>query len=116
MWPDNETINDLIGFRVHADLVRNVVTNSAMLPITIGIFGDWGCGKTSIMKMLEHALDYNNWPPDSIEYKKYESIAVVYVNTWLFEGYDDAKAALLGSILTTLADNKRFAPRIQILK
>lgn len=113
MWPDNETTNDLIGFRVHADLIRAVVTNAAMLPITIGIFGDWGGGKTSIMKMLEYSLDPEHWPAESSEYKQCESIAVVYVNTWLFEGYDDAKAALLDSILSELAEHKRFGPKIR---
>jgi KAP family P-loop domain len=63
MWPDNETANDLIGFQVHADLIRAVVTNPKMLPLTIGIFGDWGGGKTSIMKMLERDLDPDAGPP-----------------------------------------------------
>ena len=113
MWPDNETTNDLIGFRVHADLIRAVVSNAAMLPITIGIFGDWGGGKTSIMKMLEHDLDPDHWSEGSGERKQCESIAVVYVNTWLFEGYDDAKAALLSAILYELAEHKRFGPKIR---
>jgi len=113
MWPDNETTNDLIGFQVHADLIRAVVTNAAMLPITIGIFGDWGGGKTSIMKMLERDLDPEQWPTGSSEHKQCESIAVVYVNTWLFEGYDDAKAAIISSILLELAEHKRFGPKIR---
>jgi hypothetical protein len=41
MWSDNETANDLIGFQVHADLIREVVTDDKMLPLTIGVFGDW---------------------------------------------------------------------------
>lgn len=113
MWPDNETTNDLIGFQVHADLIRAVVTNTAMLPITIGIFGDWGGGKTSIMKMLERDLDPEHWPAESEERKRCESIAVVYANTWLFEGYDDAKAAILGSVLLELAEHKRFGPKVR---
>lgn len=113
MWPDNETTNDLIGFQVHADLIRAVVCNRKMLPLTIGIFGDWGGGKTSIMKMLERDLDPERWPKDSEERKACEQLAVVYVNTWLFEGYDDAKAALLTSVLLALAEHKRFGPKLR---
>jgi hypothetical protein len=113
MWPDNETTEDLIGFRVHADLLRAVVTNPQMLPTTIGIFGDWGSGKTSILKMLEHDLDPDNWPVDSPERERYSGVAVVYANTWLFEGYDDAKAALLSSVLLELAKHKRFGPKVR---
>ena len=61
MWPDNETTLDLLGFEVHADLIRSVVTAPNLLPITIGVFGDWGGGKTSVMKMLERDLDPNGY-------------------------------------------------------
>jgi hypothetical protein len=113
MWPDNETTSDLIGFQVHADLIRNVVVNPKMLPTTIGVFGDWGGGKTSIMKMLERDLDPTSWKVGSSEQKQCESIAVVYVNTWLFEGYDDAKSAILSSILLELSEHKRFGPKVR---
>ena len=42
MWADNETNEDLLGYQVHADLLKEVVLDSTMLPISIGIFGDWG--------------------------------------------------------------------------
>ncbi len=91
MWTDNETIDDLIGFRVHAELIAEVVSDAKLLPVTMGVFGDWGNGKTSIMKMLEAKLGEN------------DDIAVLYFDAWLFEGYDDAKSALISSILKQLA-------------
>ena len=113
MWSDSETTNDLVGFQVHADLIRAVLTTPGMLPITVGIFGDWGGGKTSIMKMIERDLDPERWPAGSEDHKGCESLAVVYVNTWLYEGYDDAKAAILSSILLELAEHKRFGPKVR---
>ncbi|WP_418027534.1 KAP family P-loop NTPase fold protein [Paenibacillus sp. JJ1722] len=113
MWSDNETSQDLLGFKVHADLIRSVVTDPKLLPVTLGVFGDWGSGKTSIMKMLEHDLNPDNYPSDSPEKEKYEKIAVLYFNGWLFEGYDDAKSALLSSILLQLGEHKRFGPKIK---
>lgn len=101
MWSDNETVDDLIGFRVHAELLREVVCDDSLLPVTIGLFGDWGSGKTSIMKMLEKELE------------KHEDIAVVYFDAWLFEGYDDAKSALISSILKQLVKHKRFPPALK---
>jgi predicted KAP-like P-loop ATPase len=113
MWSDNETSNDLVGFQVHADLVRSVVVDIKMLPVTIGVFGDWGGGKTSIMKMLERDLDPDHWGESDVERALYQDIAVVYFNGWLFEGYDDAKSAILSSILISLGDHKRFGPKIR---
>ena len=113
MWSDNETVDDLLGFQVHADLIRSVVTDPKMLPVTIGVFGDWGGGKTSIMKMLERDLDPDHWPEGSTEQKTCETAAVIYFNGWQFEGYDDAKAAILSSVLLSLGDHKRFGPKIR---
>ena len=112
MWSDNETVDDLIGFRVHVDLIREVVTDKRLLPVTLGVFGDWGNGKTSIMRMLERELDPDSHE-DPAEKAKCETIAVLYFNGWLFEGYDDAKSALLGSILKQLAEHKRFGPKVR---
>ena len=112
MWTDVETSEDLIGFRVHADLIRGVVTDATLLPATIGVFGDWGGGKTSIMKMLERDLDPDT-TTDVEDKTRYESIACLYINGWLFEGYDDAKSALLSAVLMTLGEHKRFGPRVR---
>lgn len=113
MWTDNETTTDLLGFRVHADLIRQVVTNPKLLPITFGVFGDWGGGKTSIMKMLQWDLDPENWNALAPEAKEYKDVACLYFNSWLFEGYDDAKAAILSSVLLQLSEHKRFGPKVR---
>ena len=113
MWTDNETDLDLLGFRVHAELVRSVVTDPKLLPVTTGVFADWGGGKTSLMKMLEKSLTPESWPNDSDEQKRCEKIACLYFNGWLFEGYDDAKSAILSSVLLALGEHKRLGPKVR---
>lgn len=99
MWADNETSEDLLGFKVHADLLIEIVNDESILPITIGVFGDWGSGKSSILQIVKENFD-------SVENK--DSLCI-YFNGWTFEGYDDAKAALLNSILKELEDNKKLS-------
>jgi hypothetical protein len=106
MWHDNETVDDLLGFRIHADVIKTVITDQRLLPITIGLFGDWGSGKTSIMKMLHADLDTFQSPSG-------KEVVCIYFNSWLFEGYDDAKSAILSSILLQLAEHKRIGPQIK---
>ena len=113
MWTDNETALDLLGFRVHADLIRSVVTDPKLLPVTLGVFADWGGGKTSLMKMLQESFEPEHWKEDSPERKQCERIACLYFNGWLFEGYDDAKSAILSSVLTSLGEHKRFGPKLR---
>ncbi|MHA1571763.1 MAG: DNA translocase FtsK, partial [Alphaproteobacteria bacterium] len=45
---DNETNQDLLGFTIHARLLCSIIGDPKMLPVTVGLFGDWGGGKSSI--------------------------------------------------------------------
>lgn len=103
MWADNETSEDLLGFKVHADLLINVINDESVLPITIGVFGDWGSGKSSILQIVKEEFDKED-DKDSL---------CIYFNGWTFEGYDDAKAALLNSILKELENNKKISEEIK---
>ena len=94
MWTDNETDEDLLGFSIHSNLLKSIVIDEKLLPVTIGLFGDWGGGKSSILKILQHGLE------------KEDKVAVVYFNSWVFEGYEDAKCAILSTILQELSSQR----------
>lgn len=103
MWADNETSEDLLGFKVHADLLIDVINDETVLPVTIGVFGDWGSGKSSILRIIKAEFDREE-NKDSL---------CIYFNGWTFEGYDDAKAALLNAILKELEDNKKLSAEVK---
>ena len=94
MWKDSETNMDFLNFSYLSDQVVALATNDNLTPATIGIYGDWGSGKSSLMKMAKEVLD------------KDECILTVEFNGWLFEGYDDAKTALCGTILDEMYDKQ----------
>lgn len=102
MWADNETSEDLLGFKVHADLLINVINDETVLPVTIGVFGDWGSDKSSVLQIIK------------IEFDKDENkdALCIYFNGWKFKGNDDAKAALLNAILKRLEDNKKMSAEV----
>lgn len=89
MWKDKETNIDYLNFNYLVDVITELVTDNEITPSTIGVYGDWGSGKSSIMKMVE----------ENIESQKDKSVIFVHFNGWLFEGYEDAKTALCGTIL-----------------
>ncbi len=90
MWPDHETTIDLLGIKHLKDAVLDIVKNDTLLPATIGIFGDWGSGKSSLIKMITAELESE------------ENILILDFNGWLFESYDDAKSALMETIVDEL--------------
>lgn len=100
MWSDKETSKDLLGFGVHASLLKSVVTNEKNLPITIGLYGDWGSGKSSVLEILKELL------------KDEEDAVVVYFDGWTFESFDDAKIALIQGIVDELEKNKKFFSKV----
>ena len=57
MWSDNEATTDLLGFDHLVDTLVAVVTEPRLLPVTAGVFGDWGSGKTSLMRMVMNQLE-----------------------------------------------------------
>jgi len=103
MWADNETSEDLLGFKVHADLLIDVINDETILPVTIGVFGDWGSGKSSILQIIKSEFDK----------EENKDALCIYFNGWTFEGYDDAKAALLNAILKELEGNKKMSAEIE---
>lgn len=115
MWNDNETSSDLIDYQHHVNAIANIINNDGLLPCSIGIFGDWGSGKSSLMKMISDQFDQK------------EDCLVIKFNGWLFEGYDDAKTVLMGRIVDEIIKNrtldvkaieltKRLLKRIDIIK
>ncbi|MGN1148622.1 MAG: P-loop NTPase fold protein [Lachnospiraceae bacterium] len=70
-------------------------------PITIALQGEWGCGKSSFMKILESCLCAKSLPED----QRYESI---WLNTWdlfLENDYEEAVKKLVLSLLSQIEEH-----------
>ncbi|HBG7379524.1 TPA: hypothetical protein KRD64_002088 [Clostridioides difficile] len=98
MWVDRESGVDLLSYEPFAELVKNILLDETMNPLTIGLFGSWGAGKSTLLKLVDTKLSNKK----ELENKR---IATVFLNAWAFEGYDDAKSALMESLLLELQDN-----------
>lgn len=108
MWSDNETTQDLLGYQVHADLLKNIILNDNMLPISIGVFGNWGSGKSSLMLLLEEGVE--KWKEENAAYddeihKKNARVLQMRFNSWQFEDYSSAKLIMIETILEALSND-----------
>ncbi len=91
MWSDKESEIDFLNFNEAAQSIKDLITEKELMPISVGIFGDWGAGKSTILELTKKSLE-----SDEQEYIQ------VHFDAWMFQGYDDAKAALLETIASKL--------------
>lgn len=110
MWPDKEAEIDYLNFGYMVDMVVDIATNRELSPSTIGLYGDWGSGKSSLMKLAQKKIEEKN-SKDGKEKDKIKTLCIEF-NGWLFEGYEDTKTSLCGAILDALADEKRFSKEV----
>ncbi len=61
MWSDNETDIDLLQFKYIATSVTRIIKSEHLLPTTIGLFGDWGSGKSSLLKNGRKRNQQRKW-------------------------------------------------------
>ncbi|TPJ41053.1 Qat anti-phage system ATPase QatA [Mesorhizobium sp. B2-7-1] len=87
---DNETAVDYLYYETVAKTVVTLIKANSGEPLTIGLHGDWGAGKSSTLLMVETAFGGD------------DRTLCVRFNGWLFEGYDDAKAVLIETIVAEL--------------
>ena len=106
MWNDKETDIDLLGHEKIAQTAIEVINDNNLRPLTIGIYGDWGVGKSSILSLIE-----KNVKNSTGESKAH----CIFFNGWLFQGYEDAKSALMETVVSELAALQPTDKKIQSL-
>src|SRR5947208_16607255 len=90
MWADNETRIDLLGFEFLVDELLVVLREPRLLPVTVGVAGDWGSGKSSLAAMAE------------VELAGDDAFLTVSFSPWRFEDYEDVKTALMAAVIGAL--------------
>jgi hypothetical protein len=87
------TREDALGFSSYADVISRIVVGTRG-PFTIGVFGEWGMGKTSLMKMVEQRVPTVS-APDHV-------IVPVWFNAWMFERAEYPIVPLIKSVVEAL--------------
>ena len=53
MWTDNETDRDFLNFSIVAATVSEIIARANGQPVSIGVSGSWGVGKSSMIKLVQ---------------------------------------------------------------
>lgn len=104
MWNDIETTQDFLNFSVIADTVAELIVEADGQPISVGVSGNWGAGKSSMIKMIGESLKRKD---ESKEYPEKDYVFLNF-NAWLYQGYDDARTALLQAVTDKLLEESKL--------
>ncbi|HEX6097889.1 MAG TPA: P-loop NTPase fold protein [Thermoanaerobaculia bacterium] len=99
MWSDRETVDDCLGFSSYVESLADVCLEPEIAPLTVGIFGSWGSGKTSLMQMLRAHIDART-PADADDGQP--KVVTLWFNAWKYEGKEEIQSALIHAVLREL--------------
>ena len=94
---DNEAKTDLLNAEPIARSIQMLLEERVGDPVTIGVHGDWGAGKSSILAMLAAGAD------------KRKGVLSIHFNAWRYQGFEDAKLALIEDIVSQLIEKRSLA-------
>ena len=99
--PKKSNQDDLLGIEKYTDgLIRFI--ESSETPITIGIQGEWGSGKTSLLNTIQKDLETNHY--------------TVWINTWeysLLSTSDETLIKIISSLVTQISELTKEKPSEQ---
>ena len=100
---DSPTTEDLLGFKRFAEPIARSIANvtAKETPLTIGVYGEWGSGKTSFLKMIDESL-------------REQDIYPVWFNAWKYEQEDNLWSALIQTILDQARVSGKWYRRVWI--
>lgn len=92
---------DLLGFRRYVDPLVDILTHPDLdTPFTVGLFGTWGSGKSSLLSLLDHEL-----------HRRHDAAFVrVHFNPWMHRSEPNMLVPLLHALHDTLEQDpaRRF--------
>jgi Cdc6-like AAA superfamily ATPase len=80
---------DGLSFKTYADILARAAVGTPE-PFTIGIYGDWGTGKTSMMHMMES------------EVNSHDNAIGIWFNAWRYEREEHLIIPLLATMITEM--------------
>jgi hypothetical protein len=107
---DTPILNGVLDFPIYSKLISNIIENSHPR-FSVGIFGGWGTGKTTLMTMIKNKLEYVENISFNSEQNKLKNFIkdtykIDFSDNAKFEKQDDNKLVLEDTKEDVLIDSK----------
>jgi len=87
IWDDNPSLVDLLGFDAVVAPVLQAIRTPDAGPLAIGVHSPWGGGKSTVLNLLDHALEDD------------PKVLVIRSDPWQYDNHDDVRGDLIAEIL-----------------
>jgi predicted KAP-like P-loop ATPase len=77
LWDDNPAEVDLLGFSTVVTPIMAALTAPGLDPLTVGVYGPWGSGKSTVLDLLGQRLRGNR------------KFVVIETDPWEYEDHHD---------------------------
>jgi KAP family P-loop domain len=96
LWSDDPSTLDLLAFSAIASTVAEAVLDESLDPVALGLSGEWGSGKTTVLRLIAEELEA--WASGE------SKILVVATEPWRYDPALGVKETLITEILGALRD------------
>jgi len=106
LWSDDPAAVDFLAARAIAATVTDAVLDNALDPLSLGLSGHWGSGKTTVLELVK---------ADLAERSTSESkVVVVRTDPWRYDPAVGAKESIIADVLEALeAELERVTPKVK---
>jgi hypothetical protein len=102
LWPDNPTAEDLLGFRDIAEPIMDALMRDRLDPIAVGVFGDWGSGKSTVLEIIGSDLAPDGQDEHDSDSEGDNKVVIVQTRPWEYDPKVDPKATLIDEVLSAV--------------
>ncbi|WKZ44022.1 MAG: SUMF1/EgtB/PvdO family nonheme iron enzyme [Anaerolineales bacterium] len=106
---DQPTERDALDFTPYVETLADII-QTGNTPLTIGVFGGWGSGKTSLMRMVKNGIpdsDYKGLPKD---------YTVAWFDAWKYDKEETLWRAFLLNVLFAVEQKSGETEELKTLK
>jgi predicted KAP-like P-loop ATPase len=98
------TDQDFLGYSSYVNVLAETCTLKDLAPLTLGIFGPWGSGKTSLMRVLQAKIDLAGAGG---------KVKTLWFNAWRYEGREEARSGLIHAVLKKVIEGKTLGQEVK---
>lgn len=116
LWSDEPAETDLLAAQAIADTVADAVLDDALDPLSLGLSGPWGSGKTTVLELIATALNTRDLCDGDSTGDAADSddiaprVLVVRTDPWRYDPTVGAKESIIADILGELATELASRP------